>query len=88
MENYCVLSEYHKLGLSKGPDPPENPTRPDRFWGGSDNIRIGFGPKFRTIFRVRVGVWSISGPINILLLNLIFFFWKKTLLFVALSSAE
>ena len=62
------------LGLSKGPNPPENPTDPTRqVLGGSENIQVEFWVSISGYFRVRVGV----DHINILLQPNFFLFEKN-----------
>ena len=53
------------VGLSNGPDPPENPTdptQPDRFWTGLKIFELGFGSYFQVIFKFE----SILGHLYIL----------------------
>ena len=59
-------------GLSKGPGPPD-PTRPERFWAGLRVFGSGFESKFWVIF----GFGLALGLLYMLLLNPIFFCWRK-----------
>ena len=68
-KDFCRVTKLSKqcslVGLSKGPDPPDNPTRTERFWTGLKIFGLGFRSKFRVIF----GFGSVSGLLYMQILN-------------------